>query len=95
MPGVSEIAGPSASESSSTTGSLSPYASSSPTESPSSTPSASTNPADTGRYYIVLDPVDSCAVIETKQPSVPLNAIGDKSGYASLAAANKALNTIE
>ena len=93
VPGVSEIAGPSASESSSTTGSLSPYASSSPTESPSSTPSASTNPADTGRYYIVLDPVDSCAVIETKQPNVPLNAIGDKSGYASLAAANKALNT--
>ena len=93
VPGVSEIAGPS----SSTTGSLSPsessspYASSSPTESPS--PSASTNPANTGRYYIVLDPVDSCAVIETKQPSVPSNNIGDKSGYVSLAAANKALNT--
>jgi hypothetical protein len=76
-----------------TTGSLSPNASSSPTKSPSSAPSASTNPADTGRYYIVLDPVDSCAVIEAKQPSVPLNAIGDKSGFASLAAANKALNT--
>jgi hypothetical protein len=92
-PGVSEITGPRPSGSWSTTGSLSPNASSSPTESPSSTPSASTNPANIGRYYIVLDPVDSCAVIETKQPSVPLNAIGDKSGYASLAAANKALNT--
>jgi hypothetical protein len=85
--------GPSPNGSSSTTGSLSPNASSSPTESPSSTASASTNPANTGRYYIVLDPVDSCAVIETKQPSLPLNAIGDKRGYASLAAANKALNT--
>jgi hypothetical protein len=90
-PGVSGIAGPNASGSWSTTGSLAPNASSSPTE--SSTASASTNPTNTGRYYIVLDPVDSCAVIETKQPSVPLNAIGDKSGYASLAAANKALNT--
>jgi hypothetical protein len=97
VPGVSEVAGPSPSGSSSTTGSLSPSESSSPdassrpTESPN--PSASTNPANTGRYYIVLDPVDSCAVIETKQPSVPLNAIGDKRGYASLAAANKALNS--
>ena len=91
VPGVSEIAGPSGSPS--TTGSLGPSESSSPTDSPSSSPIASTNPANTGRYYIVLDPVDSCAVIETKQPSVPSNNIGDKSGYASLVAANKALNT--
>ena len=99
VPGLSEIVGPNPSGSSSTTGSLgpsessSPNASSGPTDSPSSSPSASTNPANTGRYYIVLDPVDSCAVIETKQPSVPSNNIGDKSGYASLVAANKALNT--
>jgi hypothetical protein len=39
----------------------------------------------------VLDPVDSCAAIDTK-PSVSFNTIGDKSGYTSLAAANKALN---
>jgi hypothetical protein len=39
----------------------------------------------------VLDPVDSCAVIDTK-PSSGFNTVGDKSGYTSLAAANKALN---
>jgi hypothetical protein len=39
----------------------------------------------------VLDPVDSCAVIDTK-PSVSFNTIGAKRGYTSLAAADKTLN---
>ena len=56
-------------------------------------PSASADPPATARYYIVLDPVDSCAVIETKpSPVSGLNTVGDKSGYTSLAAANRALN---
>jgi hypothetical protein len=42
----------------------------------------------------VLDPVDSCAAIATK-PSSGFNTVGDKSGYASLAAANKALNDVK
>ena len=55
--------------------------------------SASANPRATARYYVVLDPVDSCAVIETKpSPVSGLNTVGDKSGYTSLAAANRALN---
>ena len=41
----------------------------------------------------MLDPVDKCAAINTKPSAVSgLNTVGDKSGYASLAAANKALN---
>jgi hypothetical protein len=39
----------------------------------------------------VLDPVDRCAAIATK-PSASFNTVGDKSGYTSLAAANKALS---
>jgi hypothetical protein len=76
-------------ESSSPSGSSGPTESSSP--SGSSSPSASANPPATARYYVVLDPVDSCAVIVTK-PSSGFNTLGDKSGYTSLAAANKALN---
>ncbi|MGD0533428.1 MAG: hypothetical protein ABSA62_14475 [Methyloceanibacter sp.] len=40
----------------------------------------------------MLDAVDSCAVIDTKPSAVSLNTLGDKSGYVSLAAANKALS---
>jgi hypothetical protein len=55
-------------------------------------PSASANPPATARYYVVLNPVDKCAMIDTKPSAVSLNTVGDKSGYTSLAAANKALN---
>ena len=68
------------------------HGSSSPSE--SSSPNASDNLPASARYYVVLDPVGSCAVIST-EPSSGFNTIGDKSGYASLAAANKALNDVK
>lgn len=83
----SENSGPSGS--SNPTGGLTPSKSSTPSK--SLTPGASGNPPATARYYVVLDPVDSCAVIDTK-PSVAFNTVGDKDGYPSLAAANKALS---
>ena len=56
-------------------------------------PSAPAKPLIPVRYYVVLDPVDGCAVIDKKPSAVsPLNTLGDKSGYDSLASANKALN---
>jgi len=76
----------------------SPSAGSSPSSSPSasSSPSVSANPPATAKYYLVLDPVDSCAVIDTKpSPIAALNTLGDKGGYISLAAANKALNAVK
>jgi hypothetical protein len=72
----------------------SPSGSSSP--SASSSPSVSAKPPATAKYYLVLDPVDSCAVIDTKPSAIAaLNTLGDKSGYTSLAAANKALNAVK
>jgi hypothetical protein len=82
----------------SSSGSTSPSKSSSPigssSTSGSSIPSVSANPTAAARYYVVLDPADSCAVIDTK-PSSDFNTVGDKSGYASLAAANKALTNVK
>jgi hypothetical protein len=103
-PSGSSSSSPGGSQSPTPSGSSSPSASPSPSKSsspsasptasgsssPSASPSASANPPATTSYYIVLDPVDSCAVIDTK-PSVSFNTVGDKSGYTSLAAANKAL----
>ena len=58
-------------------------------------PSAPAGPPARTRYYVVLDPVDSCAAIDTKPSGVsPLNTLGDKKGYDSLTAANKALNAV-
>lgn len=43
------------------------------------------------RYYIVLDPVDKCAAVDTKPtPSM----LGDKAGYLSIEAANRALTEV-
>jgi hypothetical protein len=71
--------------------SQSPSGNSSP--SGSSSPSASANAPATARYYVVLDPVDSCAVLDTKPSAISaLNTLGDKNGYTSVTAANKALN---
>ena len=58
-------------------------------------PSAPAGPPARTRYYVVLDPVDSCAAIDTKPSGVsPLNTLGDKKGYDLLTAANKALNAV-
>jgi hypothetical protein len=64
-----------------------------PTQSEAASPSSSANSPATARYYLVIDPVDSCAVIDTKpSPVSDPNTVGNKSGYASMAAANKAAN---
>jgi hypothetical protein len=73
--------------SSSTSGSSNPSGSSSPN---------ADNPSSTTRYYVVLDPIDNCAVIDAKPSTVSvINTLGDKSGYVSLAAANKALSHVK
>jgi hypothetical protein len=60
---------------------------------PSESPSVSADSLATARYYVVLDPVDNCAVLDTKPSAVAgTKTFGDKGGYASLEAANKALN---
>ena len=41
-------------------------------------------------HYVVVDTVGNCAVVDAK-PADGLKIIGDKSGYASSEAANKAL----
>ena len=73
-PGVLESPGPSGSSSSSETLS----------------PSASASPPATPRYYVVTDPVGTCAVINIKPADA--NTVGEKSGYSTLAAANGVAN---
>jgi hypothetical protein len=64
-----------------------------PPPSEASSPSSTADSPATARYYVVIDPVDSCAVIDTKPSTVSdPNTVGDKSGYTSMAAANKAAN---
>ena len=62
----------------------------SPSPSETSSPSASPSPPSTDRYYVVIDPVGECAVMETKPATS--NTIGDGSGYSTFAAAKGAAN---
>jgi hypothetical protein len=55
-----------------------------------SSPSSSANPPPTARYYVVIDPVGECAVIDTQPASA--NTIGDGRGYSTFAAAKGAAN---
>ena len=61
-----------------------------PSPSETSSPTASANPPATARYYVVIDPVGECAVMDTKPGSA--NTIGDGSGYSTFAAAKGAAN---
>jgi hypothetical protein len=74
VPGVLESPGPSPSGSSSET----------------SSPSAPGSPRATARYYVVTDPVGTCAVINIKPADA--NTVGDISGYSTFAAANGVAN---
>ena len=67
--------------------SLSGRAGPSPSETSSSAP---VNPPATARYYVVIDPVGECAVMDTKPASA--STIGDGGGYSTFAAAKGAAN---
>jgi hypothetical protein len=56
---------------------------------PSGSPRPPVHPA-VAKHYVVVDTVGNCAVVDAK-PANGLKIIGDKSGYASLEAANQAL----
>ena len=76
VPGALESPGPSPSGSSSL--------------SETSSPSASGSRSATARYYVVADPVGTCAVINIKPADA--NTVGDNSGYSTFAAANGVAN---
>jgi hypothetical protein len=61
-----------------------------PSPSETSSPSSSANPPPTARYYVVIDPVGECAVMDTKPASA--DTIGDGGGYSTFAAAKGAAN---
>jgi hypothetical protein len=52
---------------------------------------ASVLPLNADKYFVVVDPVDSCVGIEI-EPGASYRTLGNKSGYSTLAAAKKALN---
>jgi hypothetical protein len=52
---------------------------------------ASLLPLNADKYFVVVDPVDSCVGIEI-EPGSSYLTLGNKSGYSTLAAAKKALN---
>lgn len=48
--------------------------------------------AEATKYYVVVDTVSNCAVVDSKpSASSGLKVIGDKGGYSSIDGANKAL----
>ena len=53
---------------------------------------ASIIPPNADKYYVVVDPVDSCVGIEI-EPSTSYLTLGNKSGYTTLSAAKKAMET--
>ena len=55
-----------------------------------SRPSSSATPPPAARFYVVIDPVGECAVIDTQPASA--NTIGDGGGYSTFAAAKGAAN---
>jgi hypothetical protein len=59
-------------------------------EAQSEAPSASVAPSTTAGHYLVLDTVGNCSVIDAK-PNGGLKIVGEKGGYASKDAANKAM----